>query len=554
MYIESDNIAIFPSQGRSDYYNRKARYLSEANVTVSTSALSSKFGFVVSGVTPYSEGGEQDTHTLTKGTFWIRGYLFSIISDIEIEAAINNEDRLCAVLLTTADGTQVGVADRILNQAQTTAVDAVYQLDTDMLDTSVFCGLQLSVVDKNKWNSLNPQDESCRKENVTYSTSSEQYSKYYLELGVWDDGQWTVPTSSAYGATTEDINKYKLDASAISIKLPLTNENEQNEENHIALQSLENLLAYNYILDDNINPQYARLRIRTVANTDSTQINQTPVARQPIVLQKQGNEYLVIGDGNIAVKNKEPVKVRTIEGWAADYQNGYSLTSATTGHYKVSGENGGLVVEYGTVSDTTTYTIRRGTQEIIKGPSSKSATNWGAAETDRYRVLTPMSIQANAADILKVGDGSNVYFKVNNIGETTVTKLVATDLNVQDGSTVVQSLTATSIESSGVIKGQVGAITNKNSWSNIATNDTFADAFGKIQYAINNSASISGGLVPVTNFAGIVDYPTGQNGWASGNTVTISCLRDLVTVLDNIFKGNCTVAGMMKIQNGVLLG
>ena len=333
-WFASGAIAMYPSQGRRDYYNRKARYVSEANVTVSASALTSKHGFVINGLVPSTtSAGSQ----LSAGSFWIRGYVFTVASYISItEKGSSAGDVLCAVLRTDENGLRVGIADRIINQN-----DSTYELDAE--DGGAFYGIQIVAKTQAEWNKLTPQHEECRYKIV--SDTSGDYTEFYLRLAIWNNGAWEQPKNDNVA-----LNGLKIDASAISVTMAETYSGAAAQEDYTATQDLATLLNKNFIIDDGVTGENGHIRVRelTTANLDTVL-----VGRQPAIVRKSEVPYLFVGDGKNALKAMQPITARTVEGWTAD-ESGLSETEET--HYKISGD-GGLKLECGSASIVLNNTI-----------------------------------------------------------------------------------------------------------------------------------------------------------------------------------------------------
>ena len=278
-WLDSDAIAMYPSQGRSDYYNRKARYVSEANVTVSAGALTSKHGFVINGLVPSKvDVGSQ----LSAGSFWIRGYVFTVTRNISIsETGSNAGDVLCAVLRTDENGQRVGIADRIINQYD----NSTYELDAK--DGSAFYGIQIGTKTQAEWNNLTPQHEECRYEIV--SGTSGNNTKFYLRLALWNNGAWEQPKNENVA-----LNGLKIDASAISVTMAKTQSDAAKQDDYAATQDLATLLNKNFIVDDGATGENGHIRIRELELTTSN-LSTEIVDRQPVIVRKSNATYLFVG-------------------------------------------------------------------------------------------------------------------------------------------------------------------------------------------------------------------------------------------------------------------
>ena len=555
-WLDSDAIAMYPSQGRSDYYNRKARYVSEANVTVSAGALTSKHGFVINGLVPSKvDVGSQ----LSAGSFWIRGYVFTVTRNISIsETGSNAGDVLCAVLRTDENGQRVGIADRIINQYD----NSTYELDAK--DGSAFYGIQIVTKTQAEWNNLTPQHEECRYEIV--SGTSGNNTKFYLRLALWNNGAWEQPKNENVA-----LNGLKIDASAISVTMAKTQAGALKQEKYTATQDLATLLNKNFIVDDGVTGDNGHIRIRELT-TDN--LSTVLVDRQPAIVKKSNATYLFVGDGTSALSAMQPITARTVEGWTADEGGLTTKTTATeTKHYKISG-NGGLKLECGSASIVLNDTIKASSLSVTGtttltglltangGITASDLTVKGKTETD--------SLSVTGADGLSVTTGTTTLtglltanggitatgLTVNGATSTESLSVTGADgLSVTTGTTTLTGkltanggITATGLTASGEVTGKIGEITGVTEWKSIVKDDTIAGGFAKTNYAISDlrdrmkSAEDKLNTLDSQSITGKSDF--------GGTGEAVTSIKDLVDVLDSIFRGNCTVLGMIKSANG----
>ena len=563
-WLDSDAIAMYPSQGRSDYYNRKARYVSEANVTVSAGALTSKHGFVINGLVPSKVGeGSQ----LSAGSFWIRGYVFTVTRDISIsETGSNAGDVLCAVLRTDENGQRVGIADRIINQYD----DSTYELDAD--DGRAFYGIQIVTKTQAEWNNLTPQHEECRYEIV--SGTSGNNTKFYLRLALWNNGAWEQPKNESVA-----LNGLKIDASAISVTMAKTQNDAAAQDDYAATQDLATLLNKNFIVDDGVTGENGHIRVRELTTDNlSTEL----VDRQPAIVRKSNATYLFVGNGTQAstLSAMQPITVRTVEGWTADEKG---LTATTTKHYKISGSlNDGLKLECGSASIALNDTITASSLSV-KGATSltglltanggitaSSLTVDGATETGSLSVTgtdglivkgkNGLILSVTGTDGLIVKDATSLTGLLTANGGITASSLTvdgATEtgsLSVTKTTTLTGLLTAnggitaSKLTASGEVTGKIGTITDAGAWSDIASTDTIATGFAKTNSGISDLRTrMSSAEDKIINLDS--QSITGKNNFG-GTGKAVKSIKDLVDVLDGIFRGNYTVSGMIKSKSG----
>ena len=558
-WIDSNAIAMYPSQGRSDYYNRKARYVSEANVTVSAGALTSKHGFVINGLVPSKvDVGSQ----LSAGSFWIRGYVFTVTSAISITEGSNAGDVLCAVLRTDENGQRVGIADRIINQ-----YDSTYELDADDgSDGSAFYGIQIVTKTQAEWNELAPQHEECRYKIV--SGTSGDYTEFYLRLALWNNGAWEQPKNENVA-----LNGLKIDASAISVTMAKTQDGAAKQDDYTATQDLATLLNKNFIVDDGVTGENGHIRIRELELTKSN-LSTELVDRQPVIVRKSNATYLFVGNGTQAstLGAMQPITVRTVEGWTDD--EGGLKESATT-HYKISGDknNNGLKIACG----DSLYALFAGDTVTINGKLSVSKTTTLTGALTANGGITASALTVNGAtktSSLSVTGATTLTGALTANGGITASALTVngatktSSLSVTGATTLTGALTAnggitaSSVSTSGDIScggniscdknvtGKIGTISAVSEWNDIASTDTIATGFAKTNYAINDLRTrMTSAEAKINALGNQTTGVTSITGFG-GTTATVNSLNTLIDVLDDIFRGNYTVLGMIKSANG----
>ena len=557
-WLDSDAIAMYPSQGRSDYYNRKARYVSEANVTVSAGALTSKHGFVINGLVPSKvDAGSQ----LSAGSFWIRGYVFTVTRDISIsETGSNAGDVLCAVLRTDENGQRVGIADRIINQN-----DSTYELDADDgSDGSAFYGIQIVTKTQAEWNELAPQHEECRYKIV--SGTSGDYTEFYLRLALWNNGAWEQPKNENVA-----LNGLKIDASAISVTMAETQAGALKQEKYTATQDLATLLNKNFIVDDGVTGDNGHIRIRELT-TDN--LSTVLVDRQPAIVKKSNATYLFVGDGESALSSSamQPITVRTVEGWTDD-EGGLTTTTAT--HYKISGDkkNNGLKIACG----SSLYALFAGDTVTINGELSVSKTTTLTGALTASGGITASKLTVNGATTtssLSVTGATTLTGALTANGGITASALTVngatktSSLSVTGATTLTGALTAnggitaSSVSTSGDIScggniscdknvtGKIGTISVVSEWNDIASTDTIATGFAKTNYAINDLRTRMTSAETKIDALGSQTTGVTSKSDFGGTGRAVNSLNSLISVLDDIFRGNETVLGMIMSANG----
>ena len=546
-WIDSNAIAMYPSQGRSDYYNRKARYVSEANVTVSASALTSKHGFVINGLVPSKVGAGSQ---LSAGSFWIRGYVFTVTSDISIaEQGSNAGDVLCAVLRTDENGQRVGIADRIINQN-----DSTYELDAK--DGSAFYGIQIVTKTQAEWNELAPQHEECRYKIV--SDTSGDYTEFYLRLALWNNGAWEQPKNESVA-----LNGLKIDASAISVTMAETQAGALKQEKYTATQDLATLLNKNFIVDDGVTGDNGHIRIRELTTSN---LGAEIVDRQPVIVRKSNATYLFVGDEKKALSAMQPITARTVEGWTDD--EGGLKASATT-HYKISGD-GGLRLECGSASIVLNNTITASSLSVTGTTKLTGAlTASGGITASKLTVngaTTTSSLSVTGTTKLTgalTASGGITASKLTVNGATTASSLSVTGTTKLTGAlTANGGITVSSVSTSGDIScggniscdknvtGKIGTISAVSEWNDIASTDTIAKGFAKTNCAISDLRTRMSSAETKIKALGSQTTGVRRIEGFGGTTETVFSLNSLIDVLDGIFKGTYTVSGIIRSTNG----
>lgn len=242
LYLRSNDIQVYPSSRRSDYFDRNAKMNSEQNLISAVNRLTGKDSFVISGL-EIEYNADTGKYFLKTGTCNIHGYLFKLNTDIDISSIkpentasenylcfsitiVKNTKRLSSELTATYD--ELGIID--LNFAS----PDINATELSLLDnnSSEFNGLLLCAINKATVD-LGP--------NLGVNNDT-----YYLPLAEWKDNSW-VNTIANDGFNTHRWNLHKYRSEDITIKAePIATANEYYDQ----VQDLSTWLQNNFILDD----------------------------------------------------------------------------------------------------------------------------------------------------------------------------------------------------------------------------------------------------------------------------------------------------------------
>ena len=148
-------------------------------------------------------------------------------------------------------------------------------------------------------------------------------------------------------------------------------------------------------------------------------------------------------------------------------------------------------------------------------------------------------------------------------GATKTSSLSVTGATTLTGAlTANGGITASSVSTSGDIScggniscdknvtGKIGTISAVSEWNDIASTDTIATGFAKTNYAINDLRTrMTSAEAKINALGNQTTGVTSITGFG-GTTATVNSLNTLIDVLDDIFRGNYTVLGMIKSANG----
>ena len=202
MYIQSDNIKVFPTSKRDDAQDRNARLTSEQNLISIVNRLADKRSFII------GDGLKVKNNQITPGACNINGYWFNILNNIDIRNlnATNNQFLCFKITLTKSTLSQ----SLIFEELQNGDLDGEYK------------GLEIVVVDSYK--------------------DSEDQNIYYLPIAQY--------TASGWKSVNAVDNKIKYSGNSLSFNLPAnTTTGNQNDET-LTLQDFINNRISDLIIDD----------------------------------------------------------------------------------------------------------------------------------------------------------------------------------------------------------------------------------------------------------------------------------------------------------------
>lgn len=576
--IASKNVRMFPSQGRSDFFNRTARYVSEVNATIGARAVASKCAFVVSGL-------DISNNTINAGTCWMRGYVFSVDA-IAISAIAPNptqNDIVCFHIKTDKSGKDVGVADRLQDVIND---NLSYVLDSNDgaqgSETSYFLGLCAEKMSQSEWNSVSIVKDStgtCGEKVETGQQGIISAYHYYLKLAEYDGTKWIGTTSKANGGNQTVLNKTNIEVNAIAIAPDSNISNDTNP------QDLGTFLKNNYVLDasslqptGNIN---TRIKIGTAEALNTRIITVGSFA----CVNRGQNKYLVVGSG-AGINNTAPICARTIAGYADDEDSVYSANNTTNYPYKISGNTSeGLYIQY---AQNMKFTIKSGEETVLSGPSKQWTTGGSNSDEEYFRINRGIKININntsaaTTQVININKGNNSLIKITADGNVVAAGKVSADslkitndiesasitvngnaaitekatignveisktLTVNDAVTFNKKLNvmgiatfANNLDVTGTITGKI-SVTPITDTTNIVTDgNTLATAFGIINNALNRIKNGQDGI----SFTERNDF--------GGTGRSVASIQDLLDVVEGVFNGSIKVEKLLT-KSGFVAG
>lgn len=204
MYIQSNNIKVFPTSKRDDAQDRNARLTSEQNLISIVNRLADKRSFII------GDGLKVSGETITPGACNINGYWFNILNAVNISSLKAVKDQFLCFKISLTKSTLSNPL--MFEEIQNGDMDNEYK------------GLEIVIVN-------------------SYS-DSEETNEYYLPIAQY--------TGSSWQNVSEIDNKIKYAASSLSIDLPKNTTNDLSDNKTLTLQDFISNHISNLIIDDGV--------------------------------------------------------------------------------------------------------------------------------------------------------------------------------------------------------------------------------------------------------------------------------------------------------------
>ena len=242
----SNEIKVYPSSKRSDYYDRNARLNSEQNLISTVNRLTRRTAFVIDGLN--IENGK-----LQSGSCNIHGYLFTFNfpeGGIEITETGNNINNYLFLHIVTKRTVLYSSATNSIEYNELDIIDAnnISGTGTDTTAPNILDG-----VDESSSSSFKGIELIAGGENLIENTSAGDTTanstifNWYLAVGQWDgSNKWvTIESNDSVGGSRWNILKYNADDIYIE-----ASSNNKASSYYNQPQDLVTWLENNFIIDD----------------------------------------------------------------------------------------------------------------------------------------------------------------------------------------------------------------------------------------------------------------------------------------------------------------
>lgn len=241
----SNQIKVYPSSKRSDFYDRNARLNSEQNLISTVNRLTGRTAFVIDGLTI-------ENQRLQRGSCNIHGYLFTFdfpTEGIEITEIGDSTNNYLFLHISTKKTVLYTSSTNVINMVEYNELDIVDAnnisgsgSDNNILDgvdgssTSSFKGIELIAGDSTLI------ENTAAGDTIANSTTFD----WYLAVGQWNGNSWeTIESNDSVGGSRWNILKYN--ANDIYIEAPSNN---KASSYYNQPQDLVTWLENNFIIDD----------------------------------------------------------------------------------------------------------------------------------------------------------------------------------------------------------------------------------------------------------------------------------------------------------------
>lgn len=339
--FNSNEVKMFPSQKRSDQYDRKARFPTDTNVANAGMSLTGKQGFVLRGCVVDVNGGNLTLQgSDTFHALWLGGNVFNI-----------NRASIALPTQRTADGSLLLMGDVAAfhikwmngtNALPSGQIGVVGELNNGAGEAGTYGGLELVAMNPNQMVGA---------------------GDFYAPVATWNGTKWM-----AY-----ETAKHKYEAKDITVR--------QNEVPTVPStgatgeQSLEQFLAYNTIIDDGgleeeTGKQLNRLQLKRATHNSIVNSSTVNLLDGQIVIDMDRN-YLLRGKNGMPYAYK-PFITNEVMGYAMELSpdgETYLANSSPTGQFRLYGASTEVRLD---VEQGTPWKIRGGTAEDVVGNNAAS--------------------------------------------------------------------------------------------------------------------------------------------------------------------------------------
>lgn len=333
--FNSNEIKMFPSQTRSDQYDRKARFATDTNIANIGMSLTNKQGFVIRGCVVDANGANLTRQgSDTFHSIWLGGNVFNINrATIELPDKRTTDNSMlisgdvAAFHIKWMNGTnalpsgQIGVIGQLKNGVGES--------------TGKYGGLELVAMNPNQMVGE---------------------GEFYAPVATYDGTKWVAHETAMHKYEAKDITVRPSETPTA----PSTGAEGE--------QSLEQFLEFNTIIDDGglvaeSGKQLNRLQLKRASHADIVNSSSVNLSEGQTVIDKDRN-YLLRGKNGLP-KEYKPFVTNEVLGYANELSpdgNTYTASASPTGQFRLYGANTEVRLD---VAQGTPWKIRSGTEEDV---------------------------------------------------------------------------------------------------------------------------------------------------------------------------------------------
>lgn len=333
--FNSNEIKMFPSQTRSDQYDRKARFATDTNIANIGMSLTNKQGFVIRGCVVDANGANLTLQgSDTFHSIWLGGNVFNIN---RATIALPTKKTTDNSLLISGDVAAFHIkwmnGSNALPSGQ---IGVIGQLKNGVGEsTGKYGGLELVAMKPNQM--VGEGD-------------------FYAPVATYDGTKWVAHETAMHKYEAKDITVRPSETPTA----PSTGAEGE--------QSLEQFLEFNTIIDDGglvaeSGKQLNRLQLKRASHTDIVDSESVNIKDGEIIIDKDRN-YLLRGKNGLP-KTYKPFVTNEVLGYANELSpdgNTYTASASPTGQFRLYGANTEVRLD---VAQGTPWKIRSGTEEDV---------------------------------------------------------------------------------------------------------------------------------------------------------------------------------------------